>query len=268
MISDDRAAGAPALGPRPAPAPRPPDDRPAAGRAQLAFTAALGDWCTGPGPLYDQLARAIALAIRRGELAPGTRLPAERSAATMLALSRGTVMAAYAGLRQDGWVHSVRGSGTWVRDDVARGLGPDVEADDAGAPFRRFTAGLMSDRTDVIELGLSIVAAAHGLPEDLLTLDRSDLAALTAEHGYWPAGMPALREAIAARCTQLGDSCDSRSVVVTGGAQQALATAAAITLRRGDTVVVESPTYPGALDAFTRAGACIVTVARTTAGLT
>jgi DNA-binding transcriptional MocR family regulator len=259
MSSNDRSAGAAALVLRPAQSPR--DGRPAAGRAQLAFTAALGDWCTGPGALYDQLARAIVQAIRRGELAPGTRLPPERSAATMLAVSRGTVMAAYAGLRQDGWVHSVRGSGTWVRDDVARGLGPDVEADDAGAPFRRFTAGLMSDRTDVIELGLSIVAAAHGLPEDLLTLDRSDLAALTAEHGYWPAGMPALREAIAARCTQLGDSCDSRSVVVTGGAQQALATAAAVTLRRGDTVVVESPTYPGAIDAFTRAGARIVTVA-------
>jgi DNA-binding transcriptional MocR family regulator len=179
----------------------------------------------------------------------------------MLAVSRGTVMAAYSLLRQDGWVHSRRGSGTWIRDGVARGLRPDVEADDAGAPFRRFTAGLMSDRSDVIELGLSIVAAAQGLPEDLLTLDRSDLAVLTAEHGYWPAGMPALRSALAERSTQLGDSCSSRSIVVTGGAQQALATAAAITLRRGDTVVVESPTYPGALDAFTRVGACIVTVA-------
>jgi DNA-binding transcriptional MocR family regulator len=72
--------------------------------------------------------------------------------------------------------------------------------------------------------------------------------------------LPALREAIAARSTQQGDSCGSESIVVTGGAQQALATAAAVTLRRGDTVVVESPTYPGAIDAFTRAGARIVTV--------
>jgi DNA-binding transcriptional MocR family regulator len=237
-----------------------PDGRAAVGRARLAFTAAVGDWCTGRGALYDQLARAIEQAIRRGDLAPGTRLPPERAAASMLAVSRGTVMAAYAALRQDGWVDSRRGSGTWIPAGVARGLRPDVEADDAGARFRRFTAGLMSDRTDVIELGLSIVAAPHGLPPDLLTIDSTDLAVLASEHGYWPAGMPALREAIAARSTEQGDPCGSRSVVVTGGAQQALATAAAVTLRRGDTVVVESPTYPGAIDAFTRAGARIVTV--------
>ena len=178
----------------------------------------------------------------------------------MLAVSRGTVMAAYALLREQGWVDSRRGSGTWIPVGVARGLRPDVEADDAGAPFRRFTAGLMSAHDDVIELGLSIVAAPEGLPEDLLVLDRSDLAVLSAEHGYWPAGMPALRQAIARRSTELGEPCGSESIVVTGGAQQALATAAAIALRRGDTVVVESPTYPGAIDAFVRTGARVVTV--------
>lgn len=262
MGSTDPSARAAARGlsARPAATPGAPDGRAAAGRARLAFTAAVGDWCTGPGPLYELLARAIERAIRRGDLAPGTRLPPERSAASMLAVSRGTVMGAYSSMREDGWLDSRRGSGTWIPAGVARGLRPDVEADDAGAPFRRFTAVLMSDRADVIELGLSIVAAAQGLPEDLLTLDRSDLAVLTAKHGYWPAGMPALREAIAARSTEQGERCGSESIVVTAGAQQALATAAAVTLRRGDTVVVESPTYPGAIDAFTRAGARIVTV--------
>ncbi len=242
-----------------APSPGPPAG-PTRDQARMAFTAAIGDWCSGPGGLFEQLARAIERAIRRGDLAPGTRLPPERSAAAMLAVSRGTVMAAYAALREKGWVDSRRGSGTWIPAGVARGLRPDVEADDAGAPFRRFTAGLMSSRQDVIELGLSIVATPSGLPENLLTLDRSDVACLTADHGYWPAGMPALREAIAARHGQLGEPCGSESIVVTGGAQQALATAAATTLRRGDTVVVESPTYPGAIDAFTRAGARVVTV--------
>lgn len=236
-------------------------NRRAAGQARMAFTAAVGEWCTGPGALYEQLGRAIQSAIRRGDLAPGTKLPPERAAAAMLAVSRGTVMAAYSALREEGWVDTRRGSGTWIRPGVARGLRPDVEANDAGARFRRFTSGLVSGRPDVIELGLSIVAAATGLPDDLLTLDRSDVASLIAEHGYWPAGMPALREAIARRSTELlGENCGSESIVVTGGAQQALATAAAVTLRRGDTVVVESPTYPGAIDAIARTGARIVTV--------
>ena len=235
-------------------------DRRAAGQARMAFTAAVGEWCTGPGALYEQLARAVQHAIRRGDLAPGTKLPPERTAASMLAVSRGTVMAAYSSLREDGWVDSRRGSGTWIRPGVARGLRPDVEADDAGAPFRRFTSGLVSGRPDVIELGLSIVAAPNGLPDNLLTLDPSDVASLITEHGYWPAGMPTLREAIARRSTELGENCGIESIVVTGGAQQALATAAAVTLRRGDTVVVESPTYPGAIDAIARTGARVVTV--------
>ena len=234
--------------------------RPTPDQARMAFTAAIGDWCSGPGALYEQLARAVERAIRRGDLAPGTRLPPERSAASMLAVSRGTIMAAYAALREQGWVDSRRGSGTWIPAGVARGLRPDTEADDTGAAFRRFTAGLVSSRQDVIELGMSIVAAPDGLPVDLLTLDGADVAVLAAEHGYWPAGMPALREAIAAHHIRLGEPCSSESIVVTGGAQQALATAAATTLRRGDTVVVESPTYPGAIDAFTRAGARLVTV--------
>ncbi|MDQ3166900.1 MAG: winged helix-turn-helix domain-containing protein, partial [Actinomycetota bacterium] len=75
-------------------------DRRAAGQARMAFTAAVGEWCTGPGALYEQLARAVQHAIRRGDLAPGTKLPPERTAASMLAVSRGTVMAAYSSLRE------------------------------------------------------------------------------------------------------------------------------------------------------------------------
>ena len=82
-----------------APSPGPPAG-PTRDQARMAFTAAIGDWCSGPGGLFEQLARAIERAIRRGDLAPGTRLPPERSAAAMLAVSRGTVMAAYAVLRE------------------------------------------------------------------------------------------------------------------------------------------------------------------------
>jgi hypothetical protein len=84
--------------------------RPTPDQARMAFTAAIGDWCSGPGALYEQLARAVERAIRRGDLAPGTRLPPERSAASMLAVSRGTIMAAYAALREQGWVDSPPGS--------------------------------------------------------------------------------------------------------------------------------------------------------------
>ena len=224
------------------------------------FVSALGPWSAGEGPLYTQLTGAIQQAIRRGDLAPDTRLPPERTAASMLAVSRGTVMAAYASLREQGWVEARRGSGTWIRTDVPRGLRPDAEPNDVGSPFRRFTSGLLRDDTDCIDLGVSVLPSPRGLPERALTLDAADLALVGDEHGYRPAGLPALRDAVAARQTILGEPCDATSVVITGGAQQALAIAASVTLRRGDVVVVESPTYPGAVDAFLQTGARVVTV--------
>jgi DNA-binding transcriptional MocR family regulator len=229
-------------------------------KSASVFTAAVGPWSAGEGPLYLQLTHAVQQAIRRGDLAPGTRLPPERVAAAMLAVSRGTVMATYAALREQGWVESRRGSGTWIRPDAPRGLRPDAEPNDAGSPFRRFTSGLLSGPPGCLDLGVSVLPSPRGLPEGLLTIDADDLAMLDGEHGYRPAGLPALREALAAHQTDLGEPCDSTSIVVTGGAQQALAIAMSVTLRRGDVVVVESPTYPGAVDAILQTGARVVTV--------
>ena len=61
----------------------------------------LGDWSTGGGPLFRQLARAIAAGIERGAVASGTRLPAERALAAALSVSRGTAVAAYVELVAD-----------------------------------------------------------------------------------------------------------------------------------------------------------------------
>ncbi|MDQ1423487.1 MAG: Bacterial regulatory protein gntR family, partial [Acidimicrobiaceae bacterium] len=55
--------------------------------------AELGDWAIGSAPLFRQLARAIASGIERGVLGRGTRLPAERSLAAALVVSRGTAVA-------------------------------------------------------------------------------------------------------------------------------------------------------------------------------
>src|SRR6476661_952216 len=79
-----------------------------------ALSDALGDWATGADPLNEQLATAVARAIEMGELAAGTRLPAERELARALGLSRTTIVAAYDRLRESGLVRSRQGSGTRV----------------------------------------------------------------------------------------------------------------------------------------------------------
>ena len=75
----------------------------------------LGAWTEGKGPLYSRLAAALRASIAQGLIAPGTRLPAERSLAELLHVSRGTVVAAYGLLQEDGVVERRQGSGTVVR---------------------------------------------------------------------------------------------------------------------------------------------------------
>ena len=76
----------------------------------------LAGWtANGPGPLYRRLAESIRGAIRRAEMPSGTRLPTERALAAELSVSRSTVVAAYDLLREEGWLESRQGSGTWVR---------------------------------------------------------------------------------------------------------------------------------------------------------
>ena len=62
-------------------------------------------------PRYEDLAARIRMLLVDGRLAASTRLPSERSLAEGLGLSRTTVAAAYARLRDAGFVQARRGSG-------------------------------------------------------------------------------------------------------------------------------------------------------------
>jgi GntR family transcriptional regulator/MocR family aminotransferase len=68
--------------------------------------------------IYRQLAAQLADAIRRGAL-DGARLPATRTLAPLLGVSRNTVLAAYDELVADGLVEAQTGSGTRVPGDAA-----------------------------------------------------------------------------------------------------------------------------------------------------
>jgi DNA-binding transcriptional MocR family regulator len=63
-------------------------------------------------------------------------------------------------------------------------------------------------------------------------------------------GLPELRRWIAGRMSADGVACDESQILVTAGSQQALDLIGRLFLDRGDTVLVERPTYMGALGAF------------------
>ncbi len=208
-------------------------------------------WATGEGPLYRQLATAVARAIDRGDLQPGTPLPPERTLAESLAVSRTTLVSALDDLKRDGWLKSRRGSGTWVSGAAlgkAESRAATLARTGAMRPFTR-GQGVPIDLTFDAPPPLPIVREA------LAGLARVPLDDLTPSHGYVPAGTAELREAIAGRLTAERVPTTADEVLVTTGAQQALSLLAAYYVRPGDAVAVEDPGFPNAFDVFRAAGA-------------
>uniref|UniRef100_A0AAU2JYI6 PLP-dependent aminotransferase family protein n=1 Tax=Streptomyces sp. NBC_00049 TaxID=2903617 RepID=A0AAU2JYI6_9ACTN len=219
-----------------------------------ALDGVLGGWTTGPGPLYRRLAAALHMAVRTGELAPGDRLPAERTLAAALGVSRATVVSAYDELRAAGAVDSLRGSGTRVARLPGGALRP-VDGRVHGGTSSAFVQRLVDGPAEVISLSVAAEGGAPEVRDALAALLADGLDPLLAETGYHPGGLPELRAAVAARYTAGGLATRPGQILVTTGATQALALVAQLYVRRGSAVVVETPSWPGCLDALLAAGA-------------
>lgn len=209
-----------------------------------ALALLMVDW-RGSGPAYLALADRIRLLVLDGRIPLGTRLPAERELASHLGLSRTTVSAAYAELRDTGYLESVRGSGSTARLPHDSSIDLDLLAD---APLDFSKASLPA----LPAVAEAAVAAADRLPSFL------------GDSGFDPFGLLVLRRAIADRYTQRGLPTDPEQLMITVGAQSAIHLVARTLLGRGDRAIVESPGYPHAFEALKAAGARLVPVAVTT----
>ncbi|HET9794363.1 MAG TPA: PLP-dependent aminotransferase family protein [Thermoanaerobaculia bacterium] len=227
------------------------------GTDAFELVSALGGWRERRGPSYRRLAEALRDALVAGRFPVGTVLPPERRFAEALGVSRTTVVGAYEMLRAEGWLESVQGSGTRVRREApSRASAAPLAAQRRHSAFR----GLVdSGGTAVSFLGLHLPAIAPDFEETLAETAR-DSRSLLRGHGYSGLGLAPLREAIARHLTTGGLPTRSSEVLVTHGAQQAIGLAAQLLLRRGDAVVLEDPTYLGAIDLFEATGARLVTV--------
>ncbi|WIB64890.1 PLP-dependent aminotransferase family protein [Curtobacterium sp. MCBD17_040] len=213
-----------------------------------AAAALLTHWRDGSsGPAYSALADAVRVLAIDGRVAVGTRLPAERQLADALGVSRTTVASAYALLRDDGFLRSTRGSGSVLRLPSAVAGRPDP--DHLAAPVDG----------DLLDLRKAALHAAPGVAEAAVRAVQGLPAALVG-NGYDTVGDPGLRAAIADRYTTRGLPTTADQVLVTLGAQHAIALLARVLVRRGTAVLIESPTYPHAHEAFRAAGARLVAV--------
>jgi DNA-binding transcriptional MocR family regulator len=209
----------------------------------------LGNWRTSSrsGPAYQGLADAIRLLIVDGRLPVGAQLPSERALAEALRVSRTTVTAAYAELRDDGYLNARRGA----RSTTALPVTPDVRTGAAAASVSLAAAALAAPAAAVAE---AFAEATH------------DVTPYLHVPGHELIGVPALRQAIAERYCERGLPTEPDEIMVTTGAQHAIGLILTTYVQAGDRVLVEQPTYHGALLSITTAGARPVPVAMTEDG--
>lgn len=210
------------------------------------------------------LYEALRDAVRRGRLAAGDRLPASRTLARDLGVSRTTVATVYERLTAEGFLEARVGAGTYVS-----AVATEPPAPRTGSlrprPGWRWTTHQVSGTAPVPPYDFRV-----GIPDaSLFPFDtwRRLLAAETRRGDHQPgvygdpAGLERLREAIArhlaySRGVQVGPD----EVIATQGTQQALDLVARVLVEPGTVVAVEDPGYPIGRDAFAAHGARVVRV--------
>ncbi|MFD0664212.1 MocR-like transcription factor YczR [Thermocatellispora tengchongensis] len=197
-------------------------------------------------PYYRALARAVRTLILDGRLPVRVRMPAERHLADALGVSRTTVTAAYDRLREQGYLDSRQGAGSWTAL-------PDPAALGADTPW--LTAG-----DDGLLPMATAAPAASPLVAEAMARAGEDVPRHTLGIGYEPVGLRELREAVAARYTERGVPTRPEQILVTTGAQHAIHLVMSLLAGPGAPVLVESPTYPHLLDTARRVGARLVPV--------
>ncbi len=225
-------------------------------------------------PVYRQIVDRLRAMIASGRLPVGFRLPPERRLAEALGVNRSTVLAAYRELKGDGLLAAHVGRGTVVSAPLAGVPAPATER--SPLPWRQLLGRRGEGRPDPLIRDLlalterpDVISMAAGLPApELLPVgELGELAGrLVAEVGaplfaYSPCeGHTPLRESVAHWLAGRGICCDPAEVLILAGSQQGLDLTARLLLEPGDAVVVEEPTYIGALEVFRRAGARLVGV--------
>lgn len=228
-------------------------------------------------PLYRQICQGLREAILSGQLAEGTRLPTERALANELGVNRTTVMNAYNELASEGLIEGHVGRGTLVKRSYFDQEDEEFECDHpswllglatgdtyALGPDARILSELssMGERQEVISFAAG-TPARNMLPGAMIRTIVSDGMLSSGQHalGYCPVeGLQSLRRGIAERLRRQGVPVDFQQILVLSGSTQGIGLLGRLLLNPGDEVVVETPTYLGAIQTFRALGARVIGV--------
>ncbi|TYC75484.1 PLP-dependent aminotransferase family protein [Stappia sp. BW2] len=229
-----------------------------------------------------QLYMALRDLLLTGALTPGDRMPATRTLAQEIGVSRTTVIDAIDRLTAEGLLEARVGAGTYVSEALNARLAPKLsqEANDITPVVPRLSHAsrhAIPDFTLRSRLPHKSQAFVTALPA-LDAFPMAQWAKLSARHwrkdrdhiaGYGePFGYMPLRRAIARQLNaSRGIKCDPEQIFITNGAQRAFSLIGGMLVNPGEPIWFENPGAIGARNAFVAIGARPVPVAVDEEGL-
>src|SRR4051812_29577300 len=178
------------------------------------------------GPVYRAIADAIDEGVLNGTLRAGARLPPHRDLADHLGVTVTTITRAYTEAARRGLTSGHVGRGTFIRGTESEDLGND---------------------TGLLDLSINILMPDQEVARLEARLFQRRVLPWTQILGYVPSrGHLRHRQAMATWLAKGGLVVDPDRLVLTGGAQHAIASSFAAVLKAGDTLLTEELTYSGA----------------------
>ncbi|MBD2346919.1 aminotransferase-like domain-containing protein [Anabaena subtropica] len=229
-------------------------------------------------PIYLQIRDRISHLIKSGALKAGDRLPSIRALAESLQVNKLTVIESYSVLEADGIISARQGSGYFVStvipacNNLKSTFAPAqnvmiLESSSKCASFDTYTP-LIHAQTQP-----GIINFGYGYPPPPKDINQIARRALKQEDAdiYFPYDLPQgqinLCRQIAQMLVQQGLEVYPEDLIVTNGSQQGLSLAINYYLQPGDWVIVESPTYYGAISILENLGARIIGIPMTAEGM-
>ncbi|GED67171.1 GntR family transcriptional regulator [Brevibacillus reuszeri] len=222
---------------------------------------------TSKQSISDQIAQTIMERIGSGMYKEGEPLHSVRQLAKEIGVSVVTVIKAYRILEQKGFTVTQHGKGTFITTSNQAGPSnatPDYAWQAEVVDYSgRSMFGQHTKRSGVAKYPFH----AATLSEELLPMNALRQATERASHdprsfaGYSsPLGDEDLRETLSSYFQSNGSDVRASEIMITTGCQQGIDLVARTFIGAGDVVLVESPTYPAALDSFRSRGARIVPI--------
>lgn len=212
--------------------------------------------------LYVQLYKEIKNLIIEGKLNKDEKLPPIRKLAQLLDINNVTVVKSYHILEEEGLVYKKIGSGTYISSDFITYISRNEQEKERVSSLSLIEQGQIQVKGNMINFA-SATPMAELFPVDdfkqvlneVLDRDKGRAFDYQESQGYLP-----LRKTLVEYIKGYNIITDIDNLQIISGAQQGIDIIAKALLNYGDTVIVESPSYTGAIASFKSRGAKIIDV--------